>query len=181
MACDADPAAGGNGGNGVATELDLPASASADQIVQRIERIPFGRFHSRIVAILGLGMLFDAFDVYVISVIAVDITAFHIDDSTIGYIISASYVGQLLGSLLFGYGSEIYGRKPAFVWALSSFGLLSIVAAFSWNVESLIWSRILQGFGIGALPPIAGAPSTCWTAVAIVCDLGGVLVVTPQR
>lgn len=140
------------------TSLGLPvASASADQIVQRIERIPFGRFHSRIVAILGLGMLFDAFDVYVISVIAVDITAFHIDDSTIGYIVSASYVGQLLGSLLFGYGSEIYGRKPAFVWALGSFSLLSVVAAFSWNVESLIWSRILQGFGIGALPPIAGA------------------------
>jgi MFS transporter, putative metabolite:H+ symporter len=122
-----------------------------------MERIPFGAFHSRLVAILGLGMFFDAFDVYVISVVAVGITAFKITDATIGFIISASYVGQLLGSLLFGYASEIYGRKPAFIWALGSFGLLSIAAAFSWNVESLIWTRVLQGFGIGALPPIAGA------------------------
>jgi len=26
-----------------------------------------------------------------------------------------------------------------------------------------------------------GAPSTCWTEVAIACDLDRVLVVTPQR
>jgi putative MFS transporter len=102
-------------------------------------------------------MFLDAFDSYVISVVAVGITGFNITDATIGFIISASYVGQLVGSLLFGYLSEIFGRKPAFIWTLGSFGLLSIVAAFSWNVESLIWARILQGFGIGALPPIASA------------------------
>jgi MFS transporter, putative metabolite:H+ symporter len=132
-------------------------STTPDRIIQRMERIPFGAFHSRLVVILGMGMLFDAFDVYVISVVAVGITAFKVTDATIGFIISASYVGQLIGSLLFGYASEVYGRKPAFIWALGSFGLLSLVAAFAWNVDSLIWTRVLQGFGIGALPPIAGA------------------------
>jgi MFS transporter, putative metabolite:H+ symporter len=132
-------------------------STTADRIIQRLERIPFGPFHSRLMVILGMGMLFDAFDVYVISVVAVGITAFKVTDATIGFIISASYVGQLIGSLLFGYASEIYGRKSTFIAALGSFGLLSVVAAFAWNVDSLIWARVLQGFGIGALPPIAGA------------------------
>jgi putative MFS transporter len=72
-------------------------------------------------------------------------------------IISASYVGQLFGSLVLGYVSEVYGRKVAFNWSLGSLRALSIVAAFSWNVESLVVVRILQGVGIGALPPVAGA------------------------
>ena len=130
---------------------------NADRISARIERIPFGPFHARLVALLGAGMLFDAFDVYVISVVAVTVTAFKLGDATIGFIISASYVGQLIGSLVLGYASERFGRKPAFIWSLGSFGLLSILAAFSWNVETLVWTRILQGLGIGALPPIAGA------------------------
>ena len=134
-----------------------PIRQSAQDVAARLERIPFCGFHRRLVAVLGLGMLFDAFDVYVISVVAVAITSFTITDATIGFIISACYVGQLAGSLIFGYVSEVYGRKPAFTWALGSFGLLSIVAAFSWNAESLVWARIFQGLGIGALPPIAGA------------------------
>jgi MFS transporter, putative metabolite:H+ symporter len=132
-------------------------SASPDLVAARIERVPFGSFHSRLVAILGTGMLFDAFDVYVISVVAVGITSFPVTDATIGFIISASYVGQLFGSLVLGYVSEVHGRKVAFNWSLGTLGALSIVAAFSWNAESLIVVRILQGVGIGALPPIAGA------------------------
>lgn len=128
-----------------------------DRIAARMERIPFGRFHLRLVALLGAGMLFDAFDVYVISVVAVAVTAFKVTDATIGFIVSASYVGQLIGSLLLGYASERFGRKWAFIWSLGSFGLLSILAAMAWNVETLVWARILQGLGIGALPPIAGA------------------------
>lgn len=128
-----------------------------DRIASRIERVPFGRFHARLVALLGAGMLFDAFDVYVISVVTVAITAFKVTDATIGFIVSASYVGQLVGSLVLGYVSERYGRKSAFIWALGSFGATSILAAFSWDVETLVWTRVLQGLGIGALPPIAGA------------------------
>lgn len=133
------------------------AVMNADRITARIERVPYNRFHSRIVAILGIGQLYDAFDVYVISVVAIGITSFVVTDATIGFIVSASYVGQLVGSLVMGYVSEVYGRKVAFNWSLGSFGLLSIAAAFSWNVESLVWIRIFQGIGIGALPPIAGA------------------------
>ena len=131
--------------------------ATAAEVAAGIERIPFCGFHRKIVAVLGAGMLFDAFDVYVISVVAVAITSFRITDATIGFIVSASYVGQLAGSLVFGYVSEVRGRKPAFILALGSFGVLSIIAAFAWDAQSLVWARILQGLGIGALPPIAGA------------------------
>jgi MFS family permease len=102
-------------------------------------------------------MLFDAFDVYMIGVVGVLITSFAVSDATFSYILSASYVGQMFGTLVLGWLSEHYGRKPGFIWAIGSFGFLSILAVFAWSAESLIWIRVLQGIGIGALPPLAGA------------------------
>lgn len=129
---------------------------SADQIVTRIERLPFLPFHMRMVGMLGLSMLFDAFDVYVIGVVTVLITSFKVSDASIGFVVSASYVGQFAGTLTLGYMSELYGRKPAFIWALGSFGLLSFLATSAWSAESLAWIRVFQGIGIGAVPPLAG-------------------------
>ena len=129
---------------------------SADQIVTRIERLPFLPFHMRMVGMLGLSMLFDAFDVYVIGVVTVLITSFKVSDASIGFVVSASYVGQFAGTLALGYMSELYGRKPAFIWALGSFGLLSFLATSAWSAESLAWIRVFQGIGIGAVPPLAG-------------------------
>ena len=70
--------------------MSQAGQVNADRISARIERVPFGPFHARLVALLGAGLLFDAFDVYVISVVAVTVTAFKLNDATIGFIISRS-------------------------------------------------------------------------------------------
>jgi putative MFS transporter len=133
------------------------AQTTEERIAGRIERISFGTFHLKPASLLGIAMLFDAYDVYVVSVAAVTVTAFKLTDSMIGFIVSASYFGQLLGSLTLGYASERIGRKWAVIWSLASFGLLSNFTAFAMRVEMLVVARDLQGLGIGALPPIAGA------------------------
>lgn len=130
-------------------------SATGD-IASRVERIPVTSYHNRLMGILGLGMLFDAFDVYVIGVVMITITSFKMTDAQMGILVSASYAGQLIGALLFGYLAEIYGRKFSFIACMATFSLLSIAAAFSWNIESLSIIRVIQGLGIGALPPVAG-------------------------
>src|SRR5262245_12331727 len=89
-------------------------AVTADQVVARIERIPMTPFHKRLVGMLGLGMLFDAFDVYVIGAVVVMITSFEVTTREIGVILSASYVGQFFGTLVLGYLSERFGRKPGF-------------------------------------------------------------------
>lgn len=129
-----------------------------DEILARLERLPFSRFHWRLAAILGVGTFFDAFDAISIAVaLAVIFTTLHIGFVYAGLLISAAYVGQFVGAWAFGFMSEAYGRKWAFVAALALFGLLSIATAFAWDFRSLFILRMVQGLGLGGEVPVAGA------------------------
>ncbi|MEN3266560.1 MFS transporter [Pseudonocardia sp.] len=133
-------------------------NTAADNTVARLERLPFGRVHFRVASLLGVGTFFDAFDSLVIAtVLTVVITAFHVDFAYAGLLISVAYVGQFVGAIVLGAVAERYGRRTAFVISLGTFGLLSMAAGLAWNVESLLVLRLLQGIGLGAEVPIAGA------------------------
>ena len=131
---------------------------AADEIIARLERIPFSRFHWRLFLYLSGASIFDAFDALTIAVaLTVVFTEFHISFVNAGLLISAAYLGQLIGALAVGSLSEIYGRKATFVWSLVIFGLFSLATALAWNFESLLVFRLLQGFGLGAEVPIGAA------------------------
>jgi MFS transporter, putative metabolite:H+ symporter len=133
-------------------------SRAADEIVARLERLPFLGFHLRLAAMLGVGTFFDAYDSLVISVaLTVVFTSLHISFVNAGLLIGAAYIGQFVGAIAFGYLGERLGRKPAFVLALALFGLLSLVTAVTWDFQSLLIARIIQGVGLGAEVPLAAA------------------------
>jgi MFS transporter, putative metabolite:H+ symporter len=128
------------------------------EILARLERLPFSRFHLRLAAILGVGTFFDAFDALTIATaLAVVFNTLHINFLYAGLLISAAYVGQFIGAWIFGYLSEAYGRKFAFITSLLLFGLLSVATAFAWDFQSLVICRIIQGLGLGGEVPVAGA------------------------
>jgi putative MFS transporter len=134
------------------------SSRAADEIVARLERLPFTRFHLRLASMLGVGTFFDAYDSLVISVaLTVVFTSLHISFVNAGLLIGAAYIGQFVGAIVFGYLGERLGRKPAFVLALGLFGLLSLVTAITWDFQSLLIARIVQGVGLGAEVPLAAA------------------------
>lgn len=131
---------------------------AADNTVARLERLPFGRVHLRVASLLGTGTFFDAFDSLVIAaVLTVVINTFHVELGSAGLLISAAYLGQFVGAIALGALAERYGRRRAFIFSLACFGLLSLAAAFAWSFESLLVLRLLQGIGLGAEVPIAGA------------------------
>jgi putative MFS transporter len=139
-----------------------PARATvADQrsdIIARLERVPFSRFHMHVASILAVGTFFDAFDAICVGVaLTVIFTSLHIGFMNAGLLISSGFVGQFIGAWLFGFLSERYGRKIAFVSALLFFGVLSVAIAFAWNLESLIVLRVIQGIGLGGEVPVAAA------------------------
>jgi MFS transporter, putative metabolite:H+ symporter len=132
--------------------------ARRSEILARLERVPFSRFHLRLAAILGVGTFFDAFDALTIATaLAVVFTTLHINFLNAGVLISAAYVGQFVGAWIFGYLSESYGRKFAFITSLLLFGLLSVATAFAWDFQSLVLFRVVQGLGLGGEVPVAGA------------------------
>ena len=127
-------------------------------IIARLERIPFSRFHFHLASILAVGTFFDAFDALTIAVaLTVIFTSLHIGFVNAGLLISAGYVGQFVGAWVFGYLSEVHGRKFAFVASMSLFGALSVATAFAWNFESLLVLRLVQGLGLGGEVPAAAA------------------------
>lgn len=130
----------------------------ADLVVARLDRLPFSRRHFGIASILGAGTFFDAYDSLAIATaLTVIFTTLHIGFVNTGVLIGAAYIGQFVGSVTAGALSERLGRKNVFIIALLILGIFSIGTAFSWNFESLLAFRILQGLGLGAEIPIAGA------------------------
>jgi len=142
----------------VARPPATPISSTADTIVARLERIPLGPFQIRLASILGAGTFFDAFDALAIgTALTVIVTTFHIGFVEAGLLISAGYVGQFLGAILFGFLAEKFGRRPAWLIGTALFSLMSLVAACAWSYNGLLWARVIEGLGLGAEVPIAGA------------------------
>jgi putative MFS transporter len=140
-----------------ATAEGRTASAgTADNVVARIERIPTSWWHVRARIIVGVATFFDAFDALAIAtVLPVLVPMWKLSQPQIGMMISAGFVGQLIGALLFGWVAERFGRMPAMIWSIATFAVMSLVCAFAWDYNSLVVFRMLQGIGLGGEVPVA--------------------------
>jgi MFS transporter, putative metabolite:H+ symporter len=122
------------------------------EIIGRLERLPFTRAHTKIAAILSTGLFFDGFDNGALAVtITVIFAEFHIGFFNTGVLLSSGFVGQFVGAWVFGYLSEVHGRKRAFLASMLLYGMLSIASAFAWNLDSLVAMRAIQGLGLGGV------------------------------
>jgi putative MFS transporter len=135
---------------------DSAAAGAVDNVVARIERLPTSWWHVKTRIIVGVATFFDAFDAIAIAtVLPVLVPMWKLTGPDIGFMISAGYVGQLIGALLFGWIGERYGRMPAMIGSIAVFGVMSLVCAFAWDYNSLLWFRTLQGIGLGGEVPVA--------------------------
>ena len=133
-----------------------PKKGSVDDVVARLERMPISSWHLRAQFIVGVATFFDGFDAlaiaYVLPVIA---PQWHLSPPQIGLLLSASFFGQLLAALFFGWFAERYGRMPAIIWSTLIYSVMSLACAFAWDFNSLLILRTLQGIGIGGEVPVA--------------------------
>jgi EmrB/QacA subfamily drug resistance transporter len=68
------------------------------------------------------------------------------------YLLTSTISGPIYGKL-----SDLYGRRPIFIWAVSLFLAASVFAGLSQEMWQFIVARGLQGLGGGAVFPIAFA------------------------
>ncbi|MGI4951492.1 MAG: MFS transporter [Janthinobacterium lividum] len=117
----------------------------------RLDRLPISRFHKRLFALIGLGMFFDGFDIYIAATILG--ATFRSGFSTLGEnaaFVSSTFLGMTLGSLLTGFIGDRYGRRVTYQFNLMLFGGASILSAFAPNMTVLIILRFFMGVGLGA-------------------------------
>jgi EmrB/QacA subfamily drug resistance transporter len=68
------------------------------------------------------------------------------------YLLTSTISGPIYGKL-----SDLFGRRPIFIWAVGLFMVASIGAAFANSMPMFIFFRGLQGLGGGAVFPLAFA------------------------
>ena len=130
--------------------------SKVDEVVARLERLPVSAWHVKMRLIIGVATFFDAFDALAIAfVLPVLVPLWKLTPPQIGFMISAGYLGQLFGALLFGWFAQRFGLVRSMVWSVLVFALMSIGCAIAWDYQSLLVFRTLQGFGLGGEVPIA--------------------------
>lgn len=110
----------------------------------------------KLLTIAGLGWLFDAMDVGLLSfVLAALTTDWHLSATTIAWIGSVNSIGMALGAVLFGILADKWGRRFIFIFTLLLFSIASGLTALSHGLTSLLILRFLVGMGLGGELPVA--------------------------
>lgn len=129
--------------SGTIIETDIPA---------RLDRLPWGRFHTLVVAALGITWILDGLEVTLAGTVAGALKAspvLQFSNADVGLAASAYLAGAVLGALFFGWLTDRLGRKKLFFITLTVYLLATAATAFSWNLWSFMLFRFLTGAGIG--------------------------------
>ncbi|MGI4943720.1 MAG: MFS transporter [Janthinobacterium lividum] len=117
----------------------------------RLDRLPMSGFHRRMLRLIGLGMFFDGFDIYIAaSVLGATLRSGFSTLPQNAAFVSVTFLGMMLGSALTGFLGDRYGRRFTYQANLLVFGLASLGAAFAPNMTVLIALRFVMGLGLGA-------------------------------
>ncbi|MEU5462873.1 MFS transporter [Streptomyces althioticus] len=128
-----------------------PSGRLEAEVAARLDALPVGRWHRRVLVVVGLGSFFNFFEValgsLLIPLLPEGWAATSADKSLL---IGATFVGELFGALLLSGLADRYGRRRMFQINLISYAVLSVAAACAPDAASLIVLRVLLGVGLGA-------------------------------
>ena len=125
-------------------------------LLDRLEQLPLGRFQYKLLAVTGLGWLFDAMDTGLISFVLPLLSAeWGLTPAQSGWVGSIGLIGMALGAVLAGTIADRIGRKQVFTITVLLYSISTGLCAVAWNYESLLVFRFLVGFGLGGELPVA--------------------------
>jgi MFS family permease len=124
-------------------ETDLPG---------RLDRLPWGRFHTLIVLALGITWLLDGLEVTLAGAVASALktsSVLRFSNADVGVAGSAYIAGAVAGALGFGWLTDRLGRRKLFFITLFLYVAATAATAVSWDLASFMLFRFLTGAGIG--------------------------------
>jgi MFS transporter, putative metabolite:H+ symporter len=117
----------------------------------RLDRLPVAPFHYRIFWLIGAGMFFDGYDLYVAAPVLASAAQTHFSTPALnGWFFSLTFLGMTVGSVMAGFLGDRYGRRFTYQFNLVIFGLASLAAAFAPDIYVLNGLRFVMGVGLGA-------------------------------
>ena len=121
-------------------------------IPQRLDRLPWSRWHLTMVIALGITWLLDGLEVTMAGALASilkDPRALGLTDVQVGLSATGYLAGAVAGALVFGWLTDRLGRKKLFFVTLAVYLTATAATAFAWNVWSFVAFRVITGIGIG--------------------------------
>jgi putative MFS transporter len=138
------------------SERTRRSATDAASLLTRMEQVPFSRWHMKARLVMGSATFFDAFNALSLAfALPILIRLWHISPKQSGLLISASYVGQLAGALVFSALAERVGRIRGTTAAIAIMSIMSFGCAMAGNFPTLLACRLLQGIGVGGEMPVA--------------------------
>jgi len=131
------------------------AAAPTIDVSRLIDERPIDRFSYGLIVASLVVFLFDGYDITVLFVAMPQLkAAWQVTNPLeIGTVLSANLLGIFLGSPLFGYAGDHFGRKKAMVASCLTFGVFTLAAVWATSMPQMGILRLLAGTGIGGLMP----------------------------
>ena len=124
-------------------ESDIPA---------RLDRLPWVTFHTQIAVGLGATWILDGLEVTLVSSLSGALqqsSGLGLSAALIGYAASSYIAGAVLGALLFGWLTDLWGRKRLFTVTLGIYLIATVLTGLSFDFWSFALFRFITGLGIG--------------------------------
>ena len=139
-----------NSANGAG--IEWPAGTHRSLVPARLDRLPWTRFHWRVVIALGITWILDGLEIQIVSQIGAVLQnrgTLHLSSADVGLLATVYLLGEVAGALIFGRITDRFGRKKLFVITLVLYLLANGIAGLSFSLWFLLLFRFLAGTGIG--------------------------------
>lgn len=118
-------------------------------IAARLDRLPYGPFHRRVLVCAVVVFLFEVGDQTAAGMVAPSLPErLHTNLDGVAFVISSMYLGLLVGSIIAGRGDR-HGRRQMLTWGIVLMSVFSGLSALSVNVPMLVGIRFIAGIGLG--------------------------------
>ncbi|WP_300015522.1 MFS transporter [Pseudonocardia sp.] len=132
---------------------DVQLGKVSTQVPARMDRLPWSRWHWRIVVGLGTVWILDGLEVTMVGAVAAQLTepdsGIQLSAGQIGLAGAIYIVGACTGALFFGQLTDRFGRKKLFLLTLVVYIVAVVATAFAFAPWYFYLARFVTGLGIG--------------------------------
>jgi len=146
-----NPPGGWNGAPSV-----RPSSENGPSVTHLMNEAPRSRFHHRAVVVSGMGFFTDAYDLFVISTVAVLVKSqWNLTTTETSWVAGSAILGAFVGAFVFGRIADLLGRKRVYTLVAVIMVAGAVASALSPGFAWLVAARFVLGLGIGGDYPVS--------------------------